>query len=478
MFRSSVCLSVIWALLWPLAAPTAQPGDPIPLALSLAAVSQPSLKYRLLLDPRDLTPGNAATLYYRSGAFFLENQALLKDLRDEQWDDWLRMPLPDLPREAVRARVCGARRVLHELELAAQCRECDWQLEGRREGIGLVLPEVQFFRRFGVVLAVRARLEIAEGKWPEAIRSLQAGYALARHLGEGPTLIHVLVGAAIAQMMSSQVEAWTGQPGAPNLYWALTVLPRPFIDPAPAIRAESSMLEYMIPGLKGLEKGPVSIAEVQAVTEELRKTLDGFGLRAPGLAETTARTALLVQTHPAAKQFLRAHGYTAEQVEAMPVPQAVLLFAFLDYRQAWDEAAKWAHVPDGFHQPGYRPAGIAYSQALERLDRLFFRGLLKALGEGTELPLEKVYATATRLDRRLAALRCIEAIRLYAASHNGNLPPALADCREGPAPADPVTGKPFEYKVVGDRATLTAPFPPGPKPPPGLLLSYQLTLRR
>jgi hypothetical protein len=478
MFRRFACPILLSAILWPVTALAAQPGDPIQLALSPAAVPQPSLKYRLLPDPRDLTPGNAATLYYRSGAMFLENQPLLKELQEEQWDDWLRMPLPDLPREAVSARLSRARRVLRELELAAQCRQCDWQLEDRREGIGLLLPEVQFFRRFGVVLAVRARFEIADGKWPEAIRSLQAGYALARHLAEGPTLIHVLVGSAIAQMMSIQVDAWVGQPGAPNLYWALAVLPRPFLDPAPAVRAESTMLEHMLPGLKRLEKGPASIAEVQAVMEQLRKTLDDFDLRPPTAAETTARTALIVQTHPAAKQFLLAQGYTTEQVEAMPVPQAVLLFAFMEYRQAWDEAAKWAHVPDGFRQPGYRAAGVAYSQALERLDRLFFRGLLKALGDGGAPPLEKVYAAATRLDRRLAALRCIEAIRLYAARHHGKLPSTLADITEAPAPSDPVTGKPFEYKMADDRATLVAPLPPGPKPPPGLLLSYELTLRR
>jgi hypothetical protein len=478
MFRSSTCLSLFAAVLWPLAALGAQPGDPIRLAISPAPAPQPSLKYRLLPDPRDLTPGNAATLYFRSGTMLLDNQALLKDIQDEQWDEWLKTPLSDLPRDAVRARLAGARRLLRELELATQYRQCDWQLEDRREGIGLLLPEVQVFRRFGGVLAVKARYEIAEGNWPEAIRTLQTGYTLARHVGEGPTLIHFLVGVAIGHLMCSQVDAWVGEPGAPNLYWALTILPRPFIDPTHAVRAESTMIEHMLPGLKRLEKGPASVGDVQEVMDQLRRTLDDFNVRSASSIETTARNLLMVQTHPAAKQFLLAQGYSAEQVEAMPVPQAVLLFAFTDYRQAWDEAAKWTQVPDGFRQPGYRAAGVAYGQALERLDRLFFRGLLKGLSEGTVPPLERTYATATRLDRRLATLRCVEAVRLYAAVHNGKLPATLAGILDAPVPQDPVTSKPFEYNVVGDRVSLKAPLPPGPKPPPGQLLSYELTLRR
>jgi hypothetical protein len=51
-------------------------------------------------------------------------------------------------------------------------------------------------------------------------------------------------------------------------------------------------------------------------------------------------------------------------------------------------------------------------------------------------------------------LKCVEAIRLYSSSHNGKLPPALADITEVPIPNDPLTTKPFGYKVNGDKATL------------------------
>ena len=48
----------------------------------------------------------------------------------------------------------------------------------------------------------------------------------------------------------------------------------------------------------------------------------------------------------------------------------------------------------------------------------------------------------------------IEAIRIYAANHNGMLPPSLDAITETPVPIDPATGKSFEYKLDGSTATL------------------------
>ena len=56
-----------------------------------------------------------------------------------------------------------------------------------------------------------------------------------------------------------------------------------------------------------------------------------------------------------------------------------------------------------------------------------------------------------RLDRRVAALRVVEAIRLYAASHDGKLPEQSEQVTEVPVPDDPATGKPLEYRRDGDR---------------------------
>jgi hypothetical protein len=83
---------------------------------------------------------------------------------------------------------------------------------------------------------------------------------------------------------------------------------------------------------------------------------------------------------------------------------------------------------------------------------------------------EHLFADCARLDRRVAALRCVEAIRLYAAAHGGRLPPTLAAVKEVPVPEDPLTGKPFAYRLENDTATLEAAG--------SGLLTYELVLKQ
>src|SRR5262249_22050723 len=147
----------------------------------------------------------------------------------------------------------------------------------------------------------RARYQIAEGQWEAAVQTLQTGFTLARHLGEGPTFIHGLVGAAVGQLLCAQVEEFVQQPGAPNLYWALTLLPRPLINPENALAEEATMLERTFPWLQRLEDGPMSPAQVQAAVASVRKVLDDFGVRAPTAGENLAQGLLLTKLYPDAK---------------------------------------------------------------------------------------------------------------------------------------------------------------------------------
>jgi hypothetical protein len=376
----------------------------------------------------------------------------------------------------MEGKLALGRNMFHEIELAARCRRCDWQLEGRPEGFGLLLPEVQGFRSVGSMIASRARYHIARGNWEEALRSFRAGFGLARDLGRGPTFIHILVGVAIGNVMCKQLEELVQRPEAPNLYWALALLPRPFGDMRVALREERFMLERMFPMLKHLEEGPMNNAQVQAELLRLRARLDNFGVRRPTRAEQLAVAALISNAHAESKRALVAQGFDEKALDAMPIVQVVALKAYRQYRDAYDEALKWAYVPGGFRHPGYKEAAKKCDDALRRLDTLFASGLLRGLGGSGFPAIDKVYAAIDRLDRRLAALRCVEAVRLYAAA-KGRLPAALADVTQVPAPPDPVSDKPFEYKVSGNVATLAAPLPPGAKPSTLLLFTYEISLR-
>ena len=476
MRRTAVVLFFLAAV--PFARAETKPGDPIRIAVSPAAAPKPSLKYRLLPDRRDLTPGNAATIYYRAMASFTENAALLKEIHETYWYEWQETPLKDLPKDQVREKLGYARHLLHEIGVAARCKDCDWQLDDRPEGIGLLLPEVQSFRAVATVLAVQARYEIAQGNTDGALNTLQTGYALGYHLGRGPTLIHVLVGAGVVSLMDNQVDALLQQPDAPNLYWALAELPRPYLDPEHAIAQDGRMLDNMFP-FQRLDGPPLSSEEVTAFLAKERQSLDDFQVARPTEWQRVAQALLLVQGYGEARRRLLARGkHTDEQLQEMPSFQVVALDAILEYHDAYDEAAKWTRLPNGVHQPGFQKASEQFGEAVARLDRLFFHNLLTGLSGGRNADfLAKVCEAVGRTDRRFAALECVEALRMYAAQ-NGKWPASLEDVTDAPPPNDPVTGKPFEYRVQENKAVVTAPpFTQGKSDGPNAV-GYEVYLRK
>jgi hypothetical protein len=62
-----------------------------------------------------------------------------------------------------------------------------------------------------------------------------------------------------------------------------------------------------------------------------------------------------------------------------------------------------------------------------------------------------------RLERDVAALRVIEALRMYAAEHDGRLPQTLEDIETVPVPTNPATGKAFAYRLDGKTGILELP---------------------
>lgn len=81
-----------------------------------------------------------------------------------------------------------------------------------------------------------------------------------------------------------------------------------------------------------------------------------------------------------------------------------------------------------------------------------------------------------RLDRQIAALQCLEALRHYAARHKGKLPEALNDITDVDIPDDTLTIKPFAYRCAGGKAILEALPPEG-----GLAkdaLRYEISIKK
>ena len=104
-------------------------------------------------------------------------------------------------------------------------------------------------RQWARLLAIKMRIELAKDKIDEAILTLKTGLAFARQVASGPFLINGLLGIAIAHIMMEQLEELVALPGAPNLYWALTALPRPLIGFRSQVEIERRLFENLIPEL-------------------------------------------------------------------------------------------------------------------------------------------------------------------------------------------------------------------------------------
>jgi len=422
--------------------------ETVKLVLHPAAEPRPVMKYFLFPPLLDRRPGNAAVLYGKVTAEqtpFFGNQKLW-----EKIIQWVDMPLEKLPKDEVRKAAQGF--PMDFLDRAARQESVDWELPLReQEFFTILLPELQQLRSFGRMLAVKARVQIADGKYDDALHTLQTGYGLARHAGQAPTLVNALVGMAIGNMMSKRVEEFVQRPDAPNLYWALTHLPQPLVDMRPGLEAEWSMLYLSYPELRDLDKRDLPPDEWRRVLQKLTDRAASWdnGPRAAPRLQPLVTAGIAVWAYPRAKQGMIARGNTAAQVEAMPIAQVVLLDTMQTYNEFRDEMFKWFAVP-------YPQAQAGIAQAERHLQRAEHQGaipiariLLPAIGNA--------YRAQAKHERSIAALRIVEAIRLYGAAHDGRLPEKLDDVTQVPIPIDPTTGKPFVYQRTGDRAILESP---------------------
>jgi len=96
------------------------------------------------------------------------------------------------------------------------------------------------------------------------------------------------------------------------------------------------------------------------------------------------------------------------------------------------------------------------SEKHAHLEQVTNDALRKQFEQQIEPAHERVRIVAKRLDSNLNALQCVEAIRLYAAKREGQLPDKLSDIAEVEVPDDPLTGESFEYRRTAAGAVLTA----------------------
>src|SRR5262249_31401625 len=186
-------------------------------------------------------------------------------------------------------------------------------------------------------------------------------------------------------------------------------LPTRFFDPRKSLAVEHVFLDRMFPLLRDLDRRTLSPREV----EELEKILDrvvtwvGWYDESPKeviAAKEKAMREGLKRLSPEARRFLRAGGRTAQQVDALPVAQAVTIYSVYRYRQLNEDFIKWLYVPYAQAQPGLKQARERAKAARDSHDGEPFTVLLTGY--------DHIALTMTRAERAIAALRCVEAVRL------------------------------------------------------------------
>jgi hypothetical protein len=272
--------------------------------------------------------------------------------------------------------------------------------------------------------------------------------------------------------MLRQLDDFVQQPKAPNLYWALTDLPRPLFDCRPGVLAEREVQHRRFPGVAAsanLNAGSWTDEQIDSAVRLLLQFYNPPNADfIDGLRGRRELTKLLTDRYPEYKKVLLDEGRPKDKVEAMPHVQVAILASFHRYDRLVDDQLKLLNEP--------------YYDVADQLERLS-----KSVSDAARnQPLQPVIVpdvvplrrAQVRLARKINALRCVEALRAYAATHDGNLPARLDDVKDAPIPTDPVTGKAFVYKVADGKATLESPDITGEGRRYFNDLVYEITIKR
>lgn len=442
-----------------LAAEPAPSGQVIRLAITPAVEPVPALRYQLLPTFVEQRPGNAAVRYLRVAA-----QYRPADEVNSKIADMLAKPLAEFAKAAEDADVKALleRDVFVELQRAARLDRCEWELPFREQfAFAILLPELQEMRRLARYVALRARRDVVDGNFDAAVERLKIGYAMARHTAAAPTLVNGLVGASIAQMMNQVLLDMAQSPDAPSLYWAVAFQPRPFIDPRPGLLGEMASPELSFPAFFPPAENRTTeewTKHVQRLLQELSSVADMFSANADSkqsVGNTLAFVGIMAKV-VFRREELRAalvrYGLSEAEVKRMSDPQLFVEYGSRQFRELRDDQFRWWLLP--YHESR---AGLEAAEQRLREEQQAGREVIPLAS--LLLPaVNSVRHSYAKSERRLDALRIVEALRFYAGKHDGQLPKSLADVTEAPIPPlDLVTGKPFRYTLGGETARLELP---------------------
>ncbi len=241
-------------------------------------------KYSLLPAGESLIDGDAVALYEQA----------MKGLPDQAGADqirqWLDLPIGQLPLGEVEAMLQRHAENLRSAAKAARCRECKWPAWTP----GAKMTNDREYRVLAWLIELWARYETARQGYEGTLVAMQTGFGMARHLGQGPTIMQGLIGAAIGAVMCKEVEQFVEGADSPNLFHALANMPKPLIEIDQAIENEKKV---------GLAEAPN-----EAVRQELERVLKPAHERSRLVAGRLDANLAALQCVEAIRGYAASHG--------------------------------------------------------------------------------------------------------------------------------------------------------------------------
>ncbi len=377
--------------------------------------SPPSVNYWLLTNPADSLRGNADVLY-------ADAAATLNDEIRGKVDDALAAYTSDpskfdaLAAEAENVKVYSKLPGTFDLLAVAGRREFyRWDSSFREQGGDTLLPHLGNDRALGRLIAMHALRQIRAGQFDDAVNTLRLGFELGRKIGTEPILISGLVGLAVLGQTADATMELMKQPNSPNLYWAFAGMPHPMITLQEALGGEMIDVPATFPEISSQPIQNITGDQSRTIYHRIVEYLEKDEYKNPDgtrpWADPKAVAGEIDRDLPPASQFYSEKFHvSADQVRSLDPYKIVISWWYCNLRTD--------------HSQFWNISALPYPQLFLTLGDLAKR--MQQEQEKQPCNVFLIWASSVnpsaqrymRMDRELAALTDVEAIRSYAAAND------------------------------------------------------------